>query len=430
MTLMPWVLYSFLLQMASSLDAAEFTTFISGFSCVEGFSNNWSGSANSEVSNGGVTTYPGLMAHFLHAGTHGTNWQLSPAECNLQCFSIPGIGTHTALINFPTNTLTSDRTCRCYSAAQMAQISIDPVSTGEGFYFCLAALATPSPPIDATVNSQGSFCIDACCPETAIPKLIFGPDDRFGDGITVLQNNSKLTCSGVFEATDVRIAGTSTTVADLIGEVASLRAWQDSTIEALQMAGRLNQPNLVQDGEFQCAQLPCGWSTDGPHGADDPSDPASVAIVETNWQFPGDQAVQVVKTGGGIAGIEKRNVSVVPGRDYTASVFFNLISIAGTVDIGASHPIYVRLFEWDSGLYINEIRIGAVHAGRGWTYAEKKFTVPDNTNRLGIGLYMRQMGMSFCSNCTVTVQFDKVSLVQHVRAYQQCKSDSACAKNE
>ena len=33
----------------------------------------------------------------------------------------------------------------------------------------------------------------------------------------------KLTCSGTLEATDVRIAGTSTTVADLIGEVATLR---------------------------------------------------------------------------------------------------------------------------------------------------------------------------------------------------------------
>ena len=78
-------------------------------------------------------------------------------------------------------------------------------------YFCLVAVATPSPPIDATVTAQGSFCIDACCPETAIPKLIFGPDDRFGEGITMMQNNSRLTCSGEFEAADVRIAGTNTT---------------------------------------------------------------------------------------------------------------------------------------------------------------------------------------------------------------------------
>ena len=90
-------------------------------------------------------------------------------------------------------------------------------------YFVLVALATPSPPIDATVTAEGSFCIDACCPETAIPKLIFGPDDRFGNGITVMQNKSKLTCSGEFEAADLRIAGTSTTVADLIQEVATLK---------------------------------------------------------------------------------------------------------------------------------------------------------------------------------------------------------------
>ena len=89
-------------------------------------------------------------------------------------------------------------------------------------YFVLVALATPSPPIDATMTAQGSFCIDACCPETAIPKLVFGPDDRFGEGITVVQNNSRLTCSGEFEATDVRIAGTNTTVADLISRVAVL----------------------------------------------------------------------------------------------------------------------------------------------------------------------------------------------------------------
>ena len=89
-------------------------------------------------------------------------------------------------------------------------------------YFVLVALATPSPPIDATMTAQGSFCIDACCPETAIPKLVFGPDDRFGEGITVMQNNSRLTCSGEFEATDVRIAGTNTTVADLISRVAVL----------------------------------------------------------------------------------------------------------------------------------------------------------------------------------------------------------------
>jgi hypothetical protein len=84
--------------------------------------------------------------------------------------------------------------------------------------------ATPSPPINAADAAQGSFCIDSCCPETAIPKLIFGPDDRFGEGIVVMQNNSRLTCMGEFEATDVRIAGSNTTVADLVAEVKEQRA--------------------------------------------------------------------------------------------------------------------------------------------------------------------------------------------------------------
>ena len=100
-------------------------------------------------------------------------------------------------------------------------------------YFVLVALATPSPPIDATVTAEGSFCIDACCPETAIPKLIFGPDDRFGDGITVMQNKSKLTCSGEFVAADLRIAGTSTTVADLIQEVATLKRQVSQILQML-----------------------------------------------------------------------------------------------------------------------------------------------------------------------------------------------------
>jgi len=224
MTLMPWVLYSLLLQMASSLDAAEFTTFISGFSCLEGFSNNWSGSANSELSNEGVTTYPGLMAHFLHAGTHGTSWQLSPAECNLQCFSAPGIGTHTALINFPTNTLTSDRTCRCYSTAQMAQISIDPVSTGEGFYFCLA-----QPPALPAQNG-------------AVLELTGdSPKVDFGGALTLIHNatEDKLTCSGTLEASDVRIAGTSTTVAQLIAEHATMK---DDIAALKQFVGMMPPP--------------------------------------------------------------------------------------------------------------------------------------------------------------------------------------------
>jgi len=73
------------------------------------------------------------------------------------------------------------------------------------------------------VAAQGSFCIDKCCPETAIPKLVFGPDPIFGDGIIVMQNNSRLTCSGEFEASNVRITGTSTTVAQMMDEHAELK---------------------------------------------------------------------------------------------------------------------------------------------------------------------------------------------------------------
>ena len=48
---------------------------------------------------------------------------------------------------------------------------------------------------------------------------------NFDGALTLIHNatEDKLTCSGTLEASDVRIAGTSTTVADLIGEVATLR---------------------------------------------------------------------------------------------------------------------------------------------------------------------------------------------------------------
>ena len=48
---------------------------------------------------------------------------------------------------------------------------------------------------------------------------------EFGGGLTLSHNTSEdqLTCSGKIKATDVLIEGTSTTVADLIGEVAALR---------------------------------------------------------------------------------------------------------------------------------------------------------------------------------------------------------------
>jgi hypothetical protein len=96
------------------------------------------------------------------------------------------------------------------------------------FFFLADVLATPSPPINAEVTPQGAFCIDSCCPETAIPKLIFGPDERFGEGIVVMQNNSRLTCMGEFEATDIHITGLNTTVVDLLVENARLTYSCDS----------------------------------------------------------------------------------------------------------------------------------------------------------------------------------------------------------
>ena len=56
------------------------------------------------------------------------------------------------------------------------------------------------------------------------PRVIYGQLDS-SDALTLTRNISedRLVCSGEFEAADLRIAGTTTTVADLIGEVATLR---------------------------------------------------------------------------------------------------------------------------------------------------------------------------------------------------------------
>jgi hypothetical protein len=56
------------------------------------------------------------------------------------------------------------------------------------------------------------------------PRVIYGQLDA-SDALTLTRNASedKLVCSGEFEAADLRIAGTSTTVADLMQEVAALR---------------------------------------------------------------------------------------------------------------------------------------------------------------------------------------------------------------
>ena len=73
-----------------------------------------------------------------------------------------------------------------------------------------------------------------------MPSVVYGPLDA-SDSLTLIRNVSedKLVCSGEFEAADVRIAGTSTTVADLIGEVAALR--QDMTT-VKQFLGMVPQP--------------------------------------------------------------------------------------------------------------------------------------------------------------------------------------------
>mmetsp|Transcript_14861 Transcript_14861/g.29886 ORF Transcript_14861/g.29886 Transcript_14861/m.29886 type:complete len:84 (+) Transcript_14861:103-354(+) len=55
------------------------------------------------------------------------------------------------------------------------------------------------------------------------PTVHFG--ELGGSDVLTLTHSpteEKLTCSGTFEASDVRVAGTSTTVADLIGEIAAL----------------------------------------------------------------------------------------------------------------------------------------------------------------------------------------------------------------
>ena len=67
---------------------------------------------------------------------------------------------------------------------------------------------------------------------------------EFGGALTLSHNTSEdqLTCSGKIKATDVLIEGTSTTVADLIGEVATLKD---------QMAEVLSRPLLCRD-EWRC----------------------------------------------------------------------------------------------------------------------------------------------------------------------------------
>ena len=56
------------------------------------------------------------------------------------------------------------------------------------------------------------------------PRFIFGQQET---QLTLLYNTSeseKLTCSGEIEAKDLRIAGTTTTMSDLVAEVEELRS--------------------------------------------------------------------------------------------------------------------------------------------------------------------------------------------------------------
>jgi len=68
------------------------------------------------------------------------------------------------------------------------------------------------------------------------PRVIYGQRDA-SDALTLTRNASedKLVCSGEFEATDLRIAGTSTTVADLISRVTTLEEQVSSIIPTWNM---------------------------------------------------------------------------------------------------------------------------------------------------------------------------------------------------
>ena len=216
----------------------------------------------------------------------------------------------------------------------------------------------------------------------------------------------------------------------LLSRVMSLERLLENTtraIAALQATTRLTPVNLLSNGGFQSDTT--GWDNYGTTDA--------TSIVVTDWEFPGDKAIQVIQTRS-TAGPEVRNVRVVPGAQMTLSVFFNLVSIeGGTGRNRESHPLYARIFKWSSRSYINEIGIGDVHVGQGWTYAEKVFTVPSDTTALGIGLYTRAHGLGdgyggACPSggCTITVQWDKISLVQHAPTHHECGSVEDCTRNE
>ena len=75
------------------------------------------------------------------------------------------------------------------------------------------------------------------------PRFIFGQQ---ANQLTLLYNTSeseKLTCSGEFEAKDVRIAGTTTTMSDLMAKMAQLEA--DNAAKGEQIAQLTTNVQLI-----------------------------------------------------------------------------------------------------------------------------------------------------------------------------------------
>ena len=106
------------------------------------------------------------------------------------------------------------------------------------------------------------------------PKLVYGRVDT-SDALSLTRHGSedKLVCSGEFEAADLRIAGTSTTVGDLIGEVAALRSellLVKSFVFATPSIGNPGFENTTLDGAIYRAEAGCpnalgGWCTTSNH---------------------------------------------------------------------------------------------------------------------------------------------------------------------
>lgn len=197
-----------------------------------------------------------------------------------------------------------------------------------------------------------------------------------------------------------------------------------------QMPSRIHAPNLIVNGDFSDASG-AGWMQSV-------NSPTSSERVLTNWSYPGDAAWEVVETEH-TAGIYQVGITVVPGARYTASCFFNIVSITGetgTARQPGEHPLYLRVFNSVGRVYIGEIMMGSMHAGQGWTYAEYSFQVPDGVSDMGVGLYTRQRGLlstnPACDNstgCTITVQWDKIALVQQAPVYRECGPELVCHRN-